>query len=130
MTTPHRRNGGRAATSDPNRTVIEIDPDSLQTWAGQLLADGYRLALVAAHDDPPAAPGGESLRVVYLFTAGPPDSRIELHVRLDPTLPEVPSLAGLSFPAGRFEREMHDLYGLVPVGHPLPRRLVRHHHWP
>jgi hypothetical protein len=42
----------------------------------------------------------------------------------------VPSLAGLSFAAGRFEREMCDLFGIVPTGHPLPRRLVRHFHWP
>jgi Ni,Fe-hydrogenase III large subunit len=44
--------------------------------------------------------------------------------------PRVPSIAALSFPAGRFEREMRDLYGIVPENHPLPRRLVRHHHWP
>ncbi len=42
----------------------------------------------------------------------------------------MPTLAALSFPAGRFEREMHDLFGVIPVGHPLPRRLVRHAHWP
>ncbi len=113
-----------------DRTVIDLEPDSLPAWAGQLLADGYRLALVAAHDDDASAPGGQALRVVYLFTAGPPDSRVELHVRLHPRQPEVPTLAALSFPAGRFEREMHDLYGVVPVDHPQPRRLVRHHHWP
>ena len=26
----------------------------------------------------------------------------------------------LSFPASRFEREMHDLFGIVPIGHPVP----------
>jgi Ni,Fe-hydrogenase III large subunit len=31
---------------------------------------------------------------------------------------------------GRFEREMRDLYGVQPTGHPRPRRLVRHAHWP
>jgi Ni,Fe-hydrogenase III large subunit len=66
---------------------------------------------------------------VYLFTAGR-DQRLELHVPLNRDTPEVPSLASLSFPAGRFEREMRDLFGIVPVGHPLPRRLVRHFHWP
>ncbi|MGA9678517.1 MAG: NADH-quinone oxidoreductase subunit C, partial [Mycobacterium sp.] len=76
------------------------------------------------HDD------GDALRVVYLFTSGPPDSRIELHIRLDPHRPQLPSLAALSFPASRFEREMHDLYGVIPLDHPQPRRLVRHHHWP
>ncbi len=25
---------------------------------------------------------------------------------------------------------MHDLYGVIPLDHPQPRRLVRHHHWP
>ena len=44
--------------------------------------------------------------------------------------PVVPSLANLSFPASRFEREMQDLYGIVPADHPMPRPLVRHRHWP
>jgi Ni,Fe-hydrogenase III large subunit/Ni,Fe-hydrogenase III component G len=88
-----------------------------------LLADGYRLALVAAHDDRPL------LRVVYLFLA-PSRERIELQVTVPADRPQLPSLAALSFPAGRFEREMHDLYGIVPAAHPLPRRLVRHEHWP
>ena len=42
----------------------------------------------------------------------------------------MPSLAGLSFPASRFEREMRDLFGIDPVDHPHPRRLVLHQHWP
>ncbi|WP_248961478.1 hydrogenase large subunit [Sphaerisporangium perillae] len=107
-----------------DRLIAHVTPDELAGRAGRLFADGYRLALVAAHEDPGA------LRVVYLFTAGAPDRRTELHVRLDPNEPVIPSLAALSFPAGRFEREMRDLYGVVPAGHPLPRRLVRHHHWP
>jgi Ni,Fe-hydrogenase III large subunit/Ni,Fe-hydrogenase III component G len=92
--------------------------------ADALCRQGFRLALVAAHDD------GDALRAVYLFTATGPDRRAELHVPIDRDRPTVPSLAALSYPAGRFEREMHDLYGIRPTGHPLPRRLVRHSHWP
>jgi Ni,Fe-hydrogenase III large subunit/Ni,Fe-hydrogenase III component G len=91
--------------------------------ARRLAADGYRLALVAAHDD------GPRLRAVYLYTA-PGGRRAELHLPVDPADPAVPTLAGVSFVAGRFEREMHDLFGIQPVGHPVPRRLVRHLHWP
>ncbi len=29
-----------------------------------------------------------------------------------------------------YEREIRDLFGLIPVGHPDMRRLVRHEHWP
>jgi Ni,Fe-hydrogenase III large subunit/Ni,Fe-hydrogenase III component G len=92
--------------------------------AEQLLAAGFRLAMVAAHDD------GDTLRVVYLFLAGWPDRRVELEYVVAADDPVVPSLAPLSFPASRFEREMADLYGIRLLGHPHPRPLVRHAHWP
>ena len=102
--------------------MTEIGPGELPGQAQALLERGFRVALVAGHDD------GDRLRAVYLFTG--PGRRVELHVPLDRRHPRVPSLAGLSFAAGRFEREMHDLFGIVPDDHPLPRRLVRHFHWP
>ncbi|MFE7276108.1 NADH-quinone oxidoreductase subunit C [Streptomyces sp. NPDC057623] len=105
-------------------TTHDIGVTELPQRAAELLDDGRRLALVAAHHD------DHGIRVVYLFVSGPPDTRTELHVRLDPDRPEVPTLAHLSFPAGRFEREMRDLFGITPLDHPLPRRLVRHFHWP
>jgi Ni,Fe-hydrogenase III large subunit/Ni,Fe-hydrogenase III component G len=111
-------------TQRPARATLEIDPDELVEGAGALFAAGYRLALVAAHDE------GGPFRVVYLFTAGPPDQRVELHVEIPWAQPQLPTLAHLSFPAGRFEREMRDLYGIEPVGHPQPRGLVLHQHWP
>jgi Ni,Fe-hydrogenase III large subunit/Ni,Fe-hydrogenase III component G len=108
----------------PTRAKLEIDSSELVDTAGALFAARYRLALVAAHDE------GGPFRVVYLFTAGPPDQRVELHVEIPWARPELPTLAHLSFPAGRFEREMCDLYGIEPVGHPQPRNLVLHQHWP
>ncbi|MFB9835100.1 hydrogenase large subunit [Actinoallomurus acaciae] len=114
-----------------SRTHTEpVEPARLRQRAAELLRQGYRLALVSAHHDTADADDGAVIRVVYLFVSGPPDTRVELHLRLDPDTPAVPTLAGLSFPAGRFEREMRDTYGVVPLGHPLPRRLVRHPHWP
>ncbi|WP_051898775.1 NADH-quinone oxidoreductase subunit C [Sciscionella sediminilitoris] len=106
------------------RNSRTISPDELPGHATDLFADGYRLGLVAGHDDT------DRLRAVYLFLAGAPDRRVELHVPLDRNRPHVPSLAAASFPAGRFEREMRDLFGILPENHPLPRRLVRHFHWP
>jgi Ni,Fe-hydrogenase III large subunit/Ni,Fe-hydrogenase III component G len=107
-----------------DRVTRILSPAGLAEKAAALFDDGFRLGLVAAHDD------GATLRVVYLFLAGAPDRRIELQVTLPADDPQLPSLASLSFPASRFEREMHDLFGIVPVNHPLPRRLVRHAHWP
>jgi Ni,Fe-hydrogenase III large subunit/Ni,Fe-hydrogenase III component G len=106
------------------RPSVELSTQDLESAAAALLSDGYRLALVAAVDGP------GSMRAAYLFTAGPPDRRVELVVPLDRNRPQVPTLAGLSFPASRFEREMHDLFGIEPIGHPFSRRLVLHQHWP
>ncbi len=107
-----------------HRLAGVVQPGDLVGVAGGLFGNGMRLALVSGHDD------GTSMRAVYLFTAGPPDTRIELHVPLDRSRPQVPTLAALSFPASRFERELADLFGIEPVGHPQPRRLVLHQHWP
>jgi Ni,Fe-hydrogenase III large subunit/Ni,Fe-hydrogenase III component G len=114
--TPYRGQPGK-------RTLQYVVADDLRSAARALLDFGYRLALVAAHDDTNAC------RIVYLFTAAD-DHRVELVLHTDRTSPTVPSLAALSFAAGRFEREIHDLFGVVPLQHPLPRRLVRHDHWP
>ena len=101
-----------------------LSQDGLAEMAEVLLGDGFRLALVAAHDD------GDTFRVVYLFLAGWPDRRVEVECVVRSYDPAVRSMAYLSFAASRFEREMADLYGIRPVGHPKPRRLVRHGHWP
>lgn len=107
-----------------DRRQVEVTAESLWTRAQALLDGGFRLALIAAHEDE------DRFRIVYVFIAPRPDRRVELVLPTDREAPSVPSLAGLSFPAGRFEREMRDLYGITPIDHPLPRRLVRHHHWP
>ena len=106
------------------RVSEETQPPQLATRTAELLTRGYRLALVAAHED------DDSFRIVYLFTAAQPDRRTELVVRTSLENPSVPTLARISFPAGRFEREMRDMYGIVPLDHPLPHRMVRHQHWP
>jgi Ni,Fe-hydrogenase III large subunit/Ni,Fe-hydrogenase III component G len=113
-----------AVTVGHRRIMCRVPTTDLVDVVQTLLTQGMRLALVSGHDD------GAELRAVYLFTAGPPDHRVELHVTLNPDRPEVPSLAELSFPASRFERELADLFGIVPIGHPQPRRLVLHQHWP
>ena len=131
MTLDHTISAARPETGERaghRRTRLVLAPHELPGRAAALLDDGFRVALVAGHHDHDQ--DGARLRAVYLFTAADPDRRVELHIPLDRDDPHLPSLAGLSFPAGRFEREMRDLYGIVPDDHPLPRRLVRHFHWP
>jgi Ni,Fe-hydrogenase III large subunit/Ni,Fe-hydrogenase III component G len=106
------------------RETRRIRADDLHAEFSRLVADGFRPALVAGHDD------GDSLRVVYLLVASGPDRRIELELVLDRDRPMLPSLAAHSFPTSRFEREIADLFGVELVDHPSPHRLVLHQHWP
>ena len=103
-------------------TTRPVGRDELSDTVAGLLAAGLRLALVAAHED------AETFRVVYVLTG--PGRREEVVVVVPRDDAWVPTLAALSYPAGRFERELRDLYGIEPRGHPLPHRLLRHGHWP
>ncbi len=104
----------RRMTVTRDRWVVE---------ARTLLSDGWRLALMAAHED------DDRMRVVASFLR-PVGERAELTLDVPLDDPWIPTLAQVSFPAGRFEREIRDLYGIRPADHPLPQRLVRHGHWP
>jgi Ni,Fe-hydrogenase III large subunit/Ni,Fe-hydrogenase III component G len=118
------RSRARGGAVSASLRTFDVSAQALHDRVERELENGYRLALVAAHDD------GDCLRVVYVLTSGPPDQRLELTVRLDRNDPRVPTLSDISFPASRFEREMHDTFGIIPEGHPFLRPLVRHSHWP
>jgi Ni,Fe-hydrogenase III large subunit/Ni,Fe-hydrogenase III component G len=104
-------------------TVRHVDRDDLPQALATALIDGGRLALVAGHDD------GAEIRIVYVIL-GQASDRTELVVAVPRDDRWIPTAAGVSYPAGRFERELRDLFGVVPRDHPMPFRLVRHTHWP
>lgn len=137
----------------------DVPRSALVARATTLLAGGHRLALIAAHDDgpagfrvvylfagrkhpadpepltlpaEPATPTGSAFSGELGKPTGSaaPADRHELVVRIPRDEPWVPSLAALSFPAGRFERAIRDQFGIEPDGHPRPVRLVHHAHWP
>lgn len=108
------------STNTERRAVAR---DDLPAVATGLLEDGFRLALVAAHED------ADRFRIVYSFLR-PINERIELFITVGRQDAWIPTLAAASHPASRFERELRDLYGIHPQGHPQPRRIVRHGHWP
>ncbi len=108
--------------------VVRATREQLAGVIAAQLSRGFRLALVAAHEDGPAGPDAR-FRIVHVLL-GSAGERVEVVVEIPRADAWLPTLAGVSYPAGRFEREMRDLYGIVPRDHPQPYRLVRHGHWP
>ncbi len=88
---------------------------------------GAELALMVA-EDRRAIDGG--FAVHYLFAQRAANWFVHATQPVDPHHPVIDSLAVFHYPASRFEREIRDLFGIVPEGHPDPRPLVRHGFWP
>ncbi|TFD88291.1 NADH-quinone oxidoreductase subunit C [Cryobacterium serini] len=108
-----------------DRTELrKLARSQLPSAAAALLDAGSRLALVACHE------ADDDFRIVYSFVGATPSLRADLSVRVPRNDAWIPSLAEISLSAGNFEREIRDLYGVVPRNHPQPHRLVRHGHWP
>ena len=111
-------------TERPNTLVLDVERHDVATTLTHHLAGGCRVAMVVGAED------DDCLRVVYVLVRPADDQRVELVLKVPKDQPSIPSLAGISYPVGRFEREIRDLYGITPEDHPLPYRLIRHGHWP
>jgi Ni,Fe-hydrogenase III large subunit/Ni,Fe-hydrogenase III component G len=111
-------------THQPQRESLTVTASDLSTVFEAHLQDGFHLCMVVCHQD------DEDFRIVYVLLRRADDRRLELVLTVSQQEREIPSLALLDYSVGRFEREMRDLYGIRPIGHPLRRRLVRHGHWP
>ena len=113
-------------------TVRLTRADDLPAAAAVLITgQSMALATVVATDET-ATPEGD-LKVRYIFeptAAGAPDRFVTLLVSVDAGRPEVLSLTTAVPAANWHEREMQDLFGIVPIGHPNPRPLVLHDGWP
>jgi Ni,Fe-hydrogenase III large subunit/Ni,Fe-hydrogenase III component G len=68
--------------------------------------------------------------IYYLFTLAEHKDWLLLATDLHGGDREFPSITPGLHAAKWYEREIRDLFGLIPIGHPDMRRLVRHEHWP
>ena len=119
---------GAASVAEASASAIQC---RLPAWEIPALADrlatlGARCQFLAAADS--RATGGD-FTLAYVFA--PPQLAPSVTVLVAVPAPgRFASLATRSFAASRFEREIHDLFGLVPEGHPDLRRLALHQYWP
>lgn len=71
-----------------------------------------------------------TFRLYYYFAVEFEKVFIVLTTTVNPSEPDFPSVTPLVPAAQWYEREVQDMLGISPVGHPDPRRLVLHHDWP
>ena len=120
--------GADTAQVRPDGTVhCRLPRWEIPACAERLGRLGFHLELLAGTD---TRPESGDFTLTYVFAPAAPRALVVALVSVPVDTPRFPSLASRSYPASRFEREIHDLLGLVPSGHPELRRLTLHQFWP
>lgn len=101
---------------------VKVDKDKLRDAVDGLKKLGItNLSTIIAEDM------REHYLLSYPFLGG---TVVTLQVKIDKDKPEVPTLAGTVAGAIVYEREIRDVMGITPVGHPDLRRQVLPEDWP
>jgi len=71
-----------------------------------------------------------SFKIHYVFSVDREEAFIILRIDIDEKNPKYPSITNKIAAANWYEREIQDMFGLIPLGHPDPRRLMNFEDWP
>jgi len=123
---PEELSGGRIING--NELYLEADPNHIVKLSLYLYEqlDCNLVSLFAADE---RVLSGNYI-IYYAFAERKSGFLIILKTAADPNQGAFLSISKSIHAAARYEQEIHDLFGLVPVGHPGLKRLVFHGNWP
>lgn len=116
------------AVENGRELALEIPAEEIRQLAGyvNVQLDSALISLFACDDR--ARSGEYVLR--YVFCSRDLGVLIVLVTRIHQAAGQFVSIADQVHAAAQYEREIHDLFGLVPTGHPYDLPLVFHGNWP
>ena len=95
-----------------------------------LLRDKYDFELLSAMTATDYWPQqSPRYHVIYQLSSLARNTRIQLRVPVDGTDPRIPTATGVYEVANWRERELKDMFGILPEGHPDPRILLLPEDW-
>jgi NADH-quinone oxidoreductase subunit C len=116
---------GTVEQVQPNRFRVTMTPNRLRdaVIVVQEKLGCDRLVTISTADT------GQALELHYHFT-GQHRFLVTLTIALPHEGPVLPTMSDLLFPAGIYERQIHDLFGIVFSGHPNLSRILLNEDWP
>jgi len=111
-----------------NELYIQISPGGIREISGWL-SGKFSCVLISLFATDERERNG-SFWIHYLFSERQLGMLIHLTMTLDQSNSDFPSISPQIPAAALYEREIHDLFGLRPIGHPDAKRLVFHSNWP
>jgi Ni,Fe-hydrogenase III large subunit/Ni,Fe-hydrogenase III component G len=121
-------NLSRIEILNPRELRVRVPREKLAGFADYLQDAVHARPELIVAEDTRLECGGFTLR--YIFEMDRAVEFVVASVSVPAEDPAFPSLATRWYLASRFEREIHDLFGVVPSGHPDLRRLPLHQFWP
>jgi Ni,Fe-hydrogenase III large subunit/Ni,Fe-hydrogenase III component G len=104
-----------------------VATDALPESCAALVRDRQARLVVMTGTDERERGRGYGLYYVFALPSG---DLVSIEAQVDPARPEFPAVTRVVPAAHWYEREVKDLLGVEPRGHPDPRRLVLHDDWP
>jgi Ni,Fe-hydrogenase III large subunit/Ni,Fe-hydrogenase III component G len=118
----------QADLPNDNRLIVYVDPAALKSVCGFVFRDlDARYVISVGSDDRQYS--GKFL-VFHQFAFDRDHVLASVVARLPGDSPKVDSISDIVPGANWAERELRDLFGIEPVGHPYPKRLVLPDGWP
>ncbi|MBK5244713.1 MAG: NADH-quinone oxidoreductase subunit C [Eubacteriaceae bacterium] len=111
-----------------NELYITVNPVNILGICSFINSEmGYPLVSMFANDEISLC---ENYAIYYVFANREKGSFLIIKTLIDPIKMSFKSITEKVHAAARYEREIKDLFGLIPLGHPNPKRLVFHGNWP
>lgn len=111
----------------PGEVRIAVPLDQLPAACAAVMQEHSARLATMIGEDARAELGGFRLTYIFAPAAG---GWVTIETTVPADEPAFPSVTPVIPAAHWYEREVQDLLGLQPVGHPDPRRLVLHDDWP
>ena len=116
---------GTAEQVRSNRIRITTTPEkvrnAIQNTLESLGCD--RLVTISTVDN------GMTFELIY-HLIGPHRTVVSIAIEIPRETPEVISMSGMLPPAGIYERQIHDLFGIMFQGHPDLKKIILNEDWP
>ncbi len=117
-----------ARINNANELYFEVAKESLIEIAYYVYEVlNYPLVTIVATDERKTS---KNYQILYVFSDDKRNAYIILQIKIDENDPSFLSITPHIHEASWYEREIKDMFGLIPTGHPDPKRIVMHENWP
>ena len=114
--------------ANKNELYLDANPQNINEICKFMNAEaGWPLVNLFASDERELY---GSFAIYYVFADRDAGELLTVRTKIAPYRPEFQSVCTVIHAAALYEREIQDMFGLKPVGHPDPKRLVFHGNWP